>query len=102
MIDVKSHEEAVKSSGKFDGCNPEEHYYYQRSMDGDGESVGPCTAFDVGHDEAEAFGLTAGAVYVIRKFDSGFFYGVQFEDGADAHAFMTELVANRHPFVGFR
>ena len=91
MIDVKKHEEAVKGPGKFEGCAPEDHYYYERIMDGDGESDGPCTAFDVEADEAEAFGLTAGAVYVIREDDSGFIYGGQFNDGAKADAYMAQF-----------
>lgn len=74
--------------GKFEGESPATEYFFNAMLDGDGETIYPsdiedtddeddryATVFHVDADEAEAFELPAGSVYMIREDSQGFALG---------------------------
>lgn len=77
--------------GKFEGENPATEYFYGLMLDGDGETIYPAEdsdfradIFTVDADEAEAFGLPIGSVYMIREDSQGFAIGSSHPTREDA------------------
>lgn len=77
--------------GKFEGETAATEYFYEQLLNGDGETIWPADVGDLEDDgmndepsaelfhidaeEADAFGLTVGAWYMIREDSQGFVYG---------------------------
>ena len=85
---------AHQSPGKFEGEIAATEYFYEQMLNGDGETIfaeipiadGPddfiydedapqAEIFHVNADEAEAFDLPIGSVFMIREDSQGFVYG---------------------------
>ena len=82
MIDVEKYRDMVRGPGKFEGEPPEVAYFWEVSLDGDGEIIADmvndgfwAAEFIVTPEEASALNLTAGNVFVLVEDSQGFVSG---------------------------
>ena len=93
-IDATKYQEQVKGPGKFEGEPAETTYYWDRMLEGDGDSVarwsdddpdGECEPvfdgelFEVDCEESEAFDLPIGSYVVLWTDSQGFTMSKNFE-----------------------
>jgi hypothetical protein len=92
MIDTTKYT-AHQHPGKFEGETAATEYFYEQVLEGNGETLERGypngeddfdveevdTVFQITAEEAEAFGLSVGAYFVITEDSQGFVYGNQRE-----------------------
>ena len=70
---AKSHDPTMP--GKFQGEPPETVYYWYLLLDGNGNTYGTYTIFDIRPDEAAYFNLDVNKYFAVMENENGFVYG---------------------------